>query len=105
MPAWYIMNAIGLFQIDGGTRVKPIYGIVSPLFEEVKIKLGVQYGRGEQFTIKAKNASKKNMYVHRATLNGKPLNTFYFDAAELLKGGELVLEMGAVPNKRWGLFQ
>jgi Putative alpha-1,2-mannosidase len=45
------------------------------------------------------------MYIQRATLNGKPLNTFYFDAAELLKGGELVLEMGAVPNKQWGLFQ
>jgi len=45
------------------------------------------------------------MYIQRATLNGKSLNTFYFDAAELLKGGELVLEMGAAPNKQWGLFQ
>ncbi len=105
MSAWYIMNAIGLFQIDGGTRVKPIYEIGSPLFEEVKIKLGGKYGRGEQFIIKAKNANKKNMYIQRATLNGKPLNTFYFDASELLKGGELVLEMGATPNKQWGLYQ
>ena len=105
MSAWYIMNAIGLFQIDGGTRVKPIYEIGSPLFEEVKIKLGGKYGRGEQFIIIAKNANKKNMYIQRATLNGKPLNTFYFDASELLKGGELVLEMGATPNKQWGLYQ
>ncbi|WP_394676602.1 GH92 family glycosyl hydrolase [uncultured Sphingobacterium sp.] len=105
MSAWYIMNAIGLFQIDGGTRVKPIYEIGSPLFEEVKIRLDGKYGRGEQFIIKAKNANKKNMYVQRATLNGKPLNTFYFDASELLKGGELVLEMGATPNKQWGLYQ
>ncbi|CAM3725513.1 GH92 family glycosyl hydrolase [Sphingobacterium prati] len=104
MSAWYIMNAIGLFQLDGGTRAKPIYEIGSPAFEEIKIKLGRQYGRGEQFTIKAKNASKKNMYVQRATLNGKPLQTFYFDAAELLKGGELVLEMGDKPNMQWGLL-
>lgn len=103
MSAWYIMNAIGLFQLDGGTRTKPIYEIGSPSFEEIKIKLGRQYGRGDQFTIKAKNASKKNMYVQRATLNGKPLQTFYFDAAELLKGGELVLEMGDKPNMQWGL--
>lgn len=104
MSAWYIMNAIGLFQLDGGTRMNPIYEIGSPLFEEIKIKLGQKYGRGAQFTIKAKNASKKNMYVQRASLNGRPLDTFYFEASELLKGGELILEMGEKPNMQWGLL-
>ncbi len=103
MSAWYVMNAIGLFQLDGGTRTKPIYEIGSPSFEEINIKLGKKFGRGSQFVIKAKNASKKNMYIQRASLNGKPLHTFYFDAAELLKGGELILEMGDKPNMQWGL--
>jgi len=105
MSAWYIMNAIGLFQLDGGTRMNPIYEIGSPLFEEIKIKLGQKYGRGAQFTIKAKNASKKNMYVQRASLNGRPLDTFYFEASVLLKGGELILEMGEKPNMQWGLLR
>ena len=30
MSAWFVMNAIGLFQTDGGTRVKPVYEIGSP---------------------------------------------------------------------------
>ncbi|WP_286589616.1 GH92 family glycosyl hydrolase [Sphingobacterium sp. N143] len=103
MSAWYVMNAIGLFQLDGGTRAKPIYEIGSPSFEEIKIKLDGRYGRGSQFVIKAKNASKRNMYVQGANLNGKPLHTFYFNAEELLKGGELILEMGDKPNMQWGL--
>ena len=104
MSAWYIMTAIGLFQMDGGTRSNPVYEIGSPMFKEIKIKLDNRYGRGKQFVIKANNSSKKNIYVQAATLNGKKLDTFYFDASELLKGGELVLEMGSEPNKQWGLM-
>ena len=43
--------------------------------------------------------------VQRATLNGKVLDSFKFPASELLKGGQLVLEMGAEPNTSWGLKQ
>jgi predicted alpha-1,2-mannosidase len=102
MSAWYVMSALGLFQTDGGCRTEPIYEIGSPLFEKVVIDLGQRYGRGDTFTIEAKNASRRNKYVQQATLNGKALNTFYFPASELLKGGFLVLEMGPTPNKEWG---
>lgn len=104
MSAWYIMTAIGLFQMDGGTRSNPVYEIGSPMFKQIKIKLDNRYGRGKQFVIKANISSKQNIYVQAATLNGKKLDTFYFDASELLKGGELVLEMGSEPNKQWGLM-
>lgn len=103
MSAWYLMNAIGLFQMDGGTGVEPVYEIGSPLFEKVTINLGGRFNRGESFTIEAKNTSKTNIYVQRASLNGKPLYDFKFPAKELLKGGSLVLEMGPEPNKNWGI--
>lgn len=103
MSAWFVMNALGLFQTDGGTRVDPIYEIGSPLFEKVVIDLGGRYGRGKQFIIEAKNTSKRNTYVQKATLNGKPLNTFHFKSSELLNGGSLVLEMGPEANKNWGI--
>ncbi|TYP94695.1 putative alpha-1,2-mannosidase [Sphingobacterium allocomposti] len=102
MSAWYLMNALGLFQVDGGTRVDPVYEIGSPIFEKVTISLGGRYNRGESFTIEAKNTSRANLYVQKATLNGKPLYDFKFPASELLKGGSLVLEMGPEPNKHWG---
>lgn len=103
MSAWFVMAAIGLFQTDGGCRVDPIYEIASPLYKKVVIDLGGRYHRGKTFTIEAKNASRKNKYIRSATLNGKKWNDFFFPASELLKGGELILEMGAEPDTSWGI--
>ncbi|WP_195470040.1 GH92 family glycosyl hydrolase [Bacteroides xylanisolvens] len=103
MSAWFVMAALGLFQTDGGCRVNPIYEIGSPLFEKVVINLGGLYGRGDCFVIEAKNVSRKNKYIQSAVLNGKTLNSFYFQASELLKGGKLILVMGDKPNHLWGI--
>jgi len=103
MSAWFVMAAIGLFQTDGGCSVEPVYEIASPLYEQIVIDLGGRYGRGNQFVIEAKNASRNNKYVQSATLNGKTLSSFKFPARELLKGGKLRLVMGDRPNKQWGI--
>lgn len=102
MSAWFVMAALGLFQTDGGCSVNPQYEISSPLYEKITIDLGNQYGRGKQFVIKANGVSRNNKYVQSARLNGKPLNDFKFPASELLKGGELELQMGDTPNMKWG---
>ncbi|WP_285057456.1 GH92 family glycosyl hydrolase [Pedobacter ginsengisoli] len=102
MSAWFVMAALGLFQTDGGCSADPVYEIASPIFPVVTIDLGEQYGRGKSFTIEAPNVSRDNRYVQKATLNGKPLNSFKFPASELLKGGKLILEMGDKPNTSWG---
>lgn len=104
MSAWFVMAAIGLFQVDGGCSINPTYGIASPLYKEVTIDLGKRFGRGSKFTIKANNVSRKNMYIQSASLNGKALSSSIFPASELLKGGELILEMGPKPNEKWGLL-
>lgn len=105
MSAWFVMSALGLFQMDGGTRSAPIYEIGSPLYPKVEIDLGERYGRGETFTILAKNTSFNNKYVQKAVLNGKVLKNFWFPSNELLKGGTLELIMGPEPNKDWGVGQ
>ncbi|MDA3835053.1 MAG: glycoside hydrolase family 92 protein [Spirochaetales bacterium] len=103
MSAWFVMASLGLFQTVGGCRVDPVYEIASPLFPKVEIDLGRRFGRGEKFVIEAENVSRINKYVQAATLNGESLNTFHFPASELLKGGTLKLQMGAEPNKEWGI--
>ena len=102
MSAWFVMASIGLFQTDGGCAEIPVYEIGSPLFEKIEIDLGNRYGRGDQFVIEARNASRLNKYVQSARLNGQPLQGFTFPASELLRGGKLQLEMGPEPNKNWG---
>ncbi len=103
MSAWFVMASIGLFQTDGGCRVDPVYEIASPLYQKIVIDLGKRYDRGKKFEIVTKNASRKNIYVQSARLNGKKLNSFLFPASELLKGGKLELVMGEKPNTRWGI--
>lgn len=102
MGAWYVMSAMGLFEMDGGASVKPIYEIGSPRFEKVTIHLDEKYYPGGKFEIYAKNASKENIYIQSAKLNGKKLDGPWFYHADLVKGGKLELIMGSKPNKKWG---
>ena len=103
MGAWYVMSALGLFQMDGGANAAPFYEIGSPLFEKATIHLDSKYFNGKQFVIKAENASPENRYIQSAALNGKPLNNAWFYNTALFNGGELVLNMGPSPNKEWGV--
>jgi putative alpha-1,2-mannosidase len=96
------MASIGLFQMDGGCSSDPIYEIASPLYQKIVIDLGKRYDRGKKFVIEARNVSRKNKYIRGATLNGKKLDTFWFPAGKLLKGGKLILQMGDEPNPSWG---
>jgi putative alpha-1,2-mannosidase len=102
MGAWYVMSAMGLFQMDGGASMKPIYEIGSPRFEKVVINLDQDYYPGQTFVIEAKDVSKENIYIQSATLNGKALNKPWFYHSELVAGGKLTFQMGSEPNKTWG---
>jgi len=103
MGSWFVMSAMGLFQMDGGAAVEPVYELSGPIFEKITIKLDQKYYKGKEFIIEAKNSSSENRYIQSATLNGKTLNKFWFKHSDLVKGGKLVLEMGSRPNKEWAV--
>ena len=103
MGSWFVMSAMGLFEMDGGCAVEPVYELSGPMFEKITIQLDDRYYPGKTFVIEAKHSSVKNRYLQSTTLNGKPLNRFWFTHAELVKGGTLVLEMGPEPNKSWAV--
>ncbi|MHC4226634.1 MAG: GH92 family glycosyl hydrolase [Planctomycetota bacterium] len=102
MGAWYVMSAIGLFEMDGGAATEPTYEIGSPIFDKVTIHLDYRYYKGGKFVIEAKNNSKNNVFIQSATLDGKTLNKPWFYHRQLADGGKLVLQMGPNPNKKWG---
>ncbi|OIP83931.1 MAG: hypothetical protein AUK44_03910 [Porphyromonadaceae bacterium CG2_30_38_12] len=93
MSAWYVFSAMGFFPVAG----QDLYLIGTPLFEETTIVLEGK----KQFRIIAKNRSSQNIYITKATLNGKSLDRAWFRHTEIAKGGKLVLEMSATPND-WG---
>ena len=101
MGAWFVMSALGLFQVDGGCRTKPIYEIGSPLFDRAVINLDSRYYPGKTFVIETKNNAPANAYIQSATLNGQPWNKCWLYAEQVQQGGRLILTMGPQPNKNW----
>ena len=98
MSSWFVMSAIGLFQMEGGCSEKPFYELASPRYPKITIRLDGKYGRGKTFVIEAPGASKENKYIQSVTLNGKPVDGFKIPQEEVLKGGKIVVEMGKAPQ-------
>lgn len=103
MGALGVLMAMGLFELDGGASTQPYYEITSPIFDEVTIHLNNDYYQGEKFVIKTANNSSENQYIQSANLNGKTLDNCWFYHEDFAKGGVLELNLGAVPNKAWGV--
>lgn len=91
MSAWVVFSMMGFFQVTPGI---PLYTIGSPSFEEVTIQLS----NGKSFRIVAKGNSETNVYIQKATLNGKVMNELFFSHEQLMEGGVLELEMGDKPK-------
>lgn len=86
MSAWYIMSAMGFYQVDAA---KPIYTVGRPLFSKVTLPV-----KGGTFTVIAENNNDENKYIQSVTINGKPLdNGLFFDHKEFKAGGTLKFEM------------
>jgi predicted alpha-1,2-mannosidase len=92
MSAWYIFSAMGFYPICAG---RPVYAIGSPIFDKVTIHVGAK-----QFVVRANHQSPTNLYIQSMTLNGQPHAGYEFSHAEVMQGGELVLEMGSAPRMK-----
>lgn len=99
MGGWFVMTAIGLFEMNGGVTANSQLELTSPLFSKITLQLDPAYYKGSTFTIEARNNSETNRYIQRATLNGKPLTQPRIPFSALVNGGELLLEMGDTPNR------
>lgn len=101
LGAWYVMSAMGLFDVQGGACSEPTYQLGSPQFDEIKVHLSDINASGRAFTIKTSGNSAEALYVRGATFNGKPLDRCWLYRSEVFKGGVLELEMGTEPSDIW----
>lgn len=99
LGSWYVMAALGLFDVKGFTDSKPVIELGSPMFNKAEIILG----NNKRLIIEAKNNSKENMYVQSAIFNGKPLQNCWLYRDELMQGGKLIFQMGDKPDTGWGV--
>jgi putative alpha-1,2-mannosidase len=96
MSAFVVFSMMGFYPITPGI---PVYTIGSPVFDKVTISLP----GGKKFVIDARGAGDGEKYIQKAWFNGKEIKKPFFTHEELMKGGELKLEMGSYPNKNWGV--
>ncbi len=93
MSAWFVLNAMGFYQVCPG---KAVYSIGRPLFDEVAIHLN----NGKDFKVVAHHNSRANKYIQEIKLNGKKLDKPFFTHQELVGGNTLELTMGDKPLKQ-----
>jgi hypothetical protein len=91
MSAWYVFSALGFYPVTPGSGE---YAIGTPLFPKATIYLE----NGNTFTIIANNLSDQNFYVQSITLNDIQHPASSIQHQDVMKGGELIFEMGPQPN-------
>ncbi len=95
MSAWYVWSAMGFYPANPANGA---YVMGSPVFDTVDLTVG----NGKHFRIQVKNNGPKNLYIQKMKLNGKPYTKNYLLHKDVVKGGNLEIEMGSKPSSSWG---
>ncbi|HWB94922.1 MAG TPA: GH92 family glycosyl hydrolase [Puia sp.] len=95
MSAWYVMSALGIYPVNPANGIF-VFG--TPLVRHAVLEVG----EGKKFTIATVNFGKRNIYIQRATLDGKPYPKSYIDFRDIKSGATLTFYMGDKPNKAFG---
>lgn len=102
LGSWFVMAALGLFDVQGLTNENPTMQFGSPMFEKVTIQFDPNYYQGKELVIETRNNSKENVYIQSVQQNSEQLENCWIDFKKLTQGGKLVFEMGSQPNISWG---
>ena len=95
MSAWYLMSAMGLYQMNPSDGVF-VFG--SPRFKRIEMKV---HG-GRTFVVEAPDNSPENIYIRKVYLNGKPYDKSYITWQDIVNGGTLTFIMDKRPDKKFG---
>lgn len=98
LGAWYIMAALGLFDVEALTEQSPRYWFGSPLFDRVELSVG----QDNTLILQTINNSTTNIYIERVKFNGKPHEDLFIPFKKLTHGGTLTFYMTDSPNDNLG---
>ncbi len=120
LSAWFVMSSIGMYQVcpgcgaglgsDNGGGGE--YVLTTPSFARTVLYLPSSPSSSPSsssssnpvlFEILApRSRDDADIYIQRATLNGKDYNCAFMTHDMLMKGGTLEYTLGPSPNKQWG---
>jgi predicted alpha-1,2-mannosidase len=93
LSSWFVLAAIGLYDVSGGSGVNQQLSVHTPLFPRITIHLNRDYYKSDKFTIVSNNFSDKSIYIKSATLNGALVKDLRFDFAKVNANPRLELEL------------
>ena len=105
LGAWFVMAAMGLFDVQGGTSPKPVFQLATPMFEQIRIQLHPRYYSGRQFEIRVSGEPRTHRYIQSAKVNGEPIFDCEIPWERVREGGTLDLLVGPEPSKTWGILR
>ena len=103
LGAWFVLAALGLFDVQGGTGPTPSLQLGSPLFSSVRIHLHPKFHAPASFDIRVKGTPAEHPYIQSASLNQEPLERSWIPWKTVLKGGLLEITLGPQPQTSWGI--
>ncbi|WP_340111565.1 GH92 family glycosyl hydrolase [Maribellus mangrovi] len=99
LGAWYVMAALGLFDVQGHTSSDPSFQFGSPMFKKVTI----QVSPDRSLVLETTNNSASNKYIQNVKFNNATLENCWISREDLMHGGKLTFEMDSTANKNWGI--
>lgn len=103
LGAWFVMASMGIFDVQGGTPIRPTFQFATPLFDKITIKLNPDYAKGELLVINVEGRTDKNRYIQSFSHNDKLESNLWLYRDEMLSGGKIDIVLGESPNKSLGL--
>jgi predicted alpha-1,2-mannosidase len=97
LGAWFVMAAMGLFDVSGHAFSEPVFQVGSPLFDKITIKLSSGFYPGNDLVIKTVNNEPGNIYIQDIKFNDESLDKFWIKRNRVVRGGELLIELGDKP--------
>ena len=89
--AWYLFGSLGFYPLQVGSEN---YAIGSPQFKRMTVHLE----NGRDLVVKARNNSRRNVYVQSLKLNGRRYDRAYLRHRDIARGGTLEFKMGPQPS-------
>jgi putative alpha-1,2-mannosidase len=92
LGAWYVLAAMGLFDVEGGTAKKPTMQLSVPLFPKIEVALHSRYYPGKQFRVEVVQSSENAVYLAEARVGSQRLERPEVTWKSITSGGELQLQ-------------
>ena len=95
MSAWFVFSSLGFYPVCPGSQY---YALGTPRFDKAEIRLE----NGNKFTIITKKTGRDNIFIEKASLNGREYSKNYISHQDILSGGMMEFVMGDLPCKSRG---